>query len=168
MTQEKRYWHLVAGFNYRLTNLQAAIGFAQLEKIDDFLSYREEVVNRYANQLKDIDGVILPPQKEWAKNIYWLYSILVDNEATGIHRDTLIGHLSVHGIDTRPLFYPLHQQPPFADEKGNRFPNAEWLSAYGLSLPTSNNIKLEDVDKVCAVIRSVLKNKNIFRKYDIG
>lgn len=167
MSREKRYWHLVTGFNYRLTNLQAAIGLAQLEKIDDILNYREEVVSRYFAQLKDIDGIFLPPQKEWAKNIYWLYSILVDKEATGIDRDTLMRHLSVHGIDTRPLFYPLHQQPPFHDESGKSFPHADWLSASGLSLPTSNNIKLEDVDKVCAVIQSVMRNKNIFRKYDV-
>ena len=167
MSSEKRYWHLVAGFNYRLTNLQAGIGLAQLEKIDNFLSYREEVVSRYSEQLKDIEGIYLPPQKSWAKNIYWLYSILVDKELTGIDRDTLMGHLAVHGIDTRPLFYPLHQQPPFPDEAGKSFPNADWLSACGLSLPTSNNIKLEDVDKVCTVIRSVMKNKNIFRNYDV-
>jgi perosamine synthetase len=166
MSREKRYWHLAAGFNYRLTNIQAGIGLAQLERIDDFLSYREEVVSRYSVQLKGISGIFLPPQKEWAKNIYWLYSILVDKDVTGISRDTLLKHLAVHGIDTRPLFYPLHQQPPFPDEAGKSFPNADWLSASGLSLPTSNNIKLEDVDKVCAVIRSVIKNGSIFRKYD--
>jgi len=168
MSREKRYWHLVAGFNYRLTNLQAAIGLAQLERIDDFLRYRGEVVSRYSAQLKDVEGIVLPPQKEWAKNIYWLYSILVDKEATGIDRDTLMGHLSVHGIDTRPLFYPLHKQPPFPDEADNSFPNADWLSSCGLSLPTSNNIKLEDVDKVCAVICSATKNKSLFRKYEFG
>lgn len=165
MTREKRYWHLVTGFNYRLTNIQAAIGKAQLEKIENFLSCREEVVNRYSCQLKDVQGIILPPHEKWAKNIYWLYSILIDKEATGIDRDTLMGHLAVHGIDSRPFFYPLHQQPPFAGGLINSFSNADWLSACGLSLPTSNNIKLEDVDKVCSVICSVMRNKNVFRKY---
>lgn len=166
MSSEKRYWHIVSGFNYRLTNLQAAIGLAQLERIDELLSYREEIVGRYSAQLKEIDGIVLPPQKEWAYNIYWLYSILVDKEVTGIDRDTLMGHLAEHGIDTRPLFYPLHQQPPFSYESGKSFPNTDWLSNSGLSLPTSNNIRLEDVDKVCSVIRSFMKNRDIFRKYE--
>ncbi|ACD97107.1 DegT/DnrJ/EryC1/StrS aminotransferase [Trichlorobacter lovleyi SZ] len=167
MTREKRYWHLVTGFNYRLTNLQAAIGLAQLEKINVFMQHREIVVKRYAEQLQDIQGIHLPPQEIWAKNIYWLYSILIDQEQSGLCRDTLMRHLAVHGIDTRPLFYPLHQQPPFSDQVDSHFPNADWLSASGLSLPTSNNIRLDDVDKVCSVIRSVMKNKSIFRNYDI-
>jgi perosamine synthetase len=165
MTREKRYWHHVAGFNYRLTNLQAAIGLAQMEKIDDFLSYREEVVARYDSALKNINGIILPPREAWAKNIFWLYSLVVDEQGAGIDRDTLQANLTGNGIDTRPFFYPLHKQPPFASEADRSFPNTEWLAARGLSLPTSNNIKLEDVDKVCAAIRSVTENAVLFRKY---
>ena len=168
MTREKRYWHHVAGFNYRLTNLQAAIGLAQMEKIDEFLENRKKIVARYDGHLKDIKGISLPPRAKWAKNIYWLYSIIIDEKVTGISRDTLMAELSVHGIDTRPFFYPLHQQPPFCSEAARPFPHSNWLASNGLSLPTSNNINLEDVDKVCSAICSVLKNKNVFRKYDMG
>lgn len=166
MARGKRYWHQVTGFNYRLTNLQAAIGLAQMERIDEFLEYREKVVARYEDQLKNIEGIILPPHEIWAKNIYWLYSIIIDEEVTGVTRDSLMAQLTDHGIDTRPLFYPLHQQPPFSATAGRTFPNSDWLAARGLSLPTSNNIMLEDVDKVCAVIRSIMRNKRIFRKYE--
>ncbi|MFZ4855384.1 MAG: aminotransferase class I/II-fold pyridoxal phosphate-dependent enzyme [Desulfuromonadaceae bacterium] len=167
MTREKRYWHHVAGFNYRLTNLQAAIGLAQMEKIHEFLHYRKEIVARYDSQLKDIKGIYIPPRAKWAKNIFWLYSIIIDEKVTGIGRDTLMAHLADQGIDTRPFFYPLHQQPPFIDEFCRYFPNSEWLASAGLSLPTSNNIKLEDIDKVCASIFSVMKNINIFCSFDL-
>jgi perosamine synthetase len=165
MTREKRYWHQVTGFNYRLTNLQAAIGLAQMEKIDDFLNYRKLIVAHYVRQLKDIKGIVLPPCEPWAKNIYWLYSILIDSELTGIGRDALMDQLAGHGIDSRPLFYPLHQQPPFSAQAERSFPNSVFLSGCGLSLPTSNNIQLKDVEKVCAVIRSVTQNESLFRKY---
>lgn len=165
MTREKRYWHQVTGFNYRLTNLQAAIGLAQMEKIDDFLTYREKIVSHYVGQLKDIKGIVLPPCEPWAKNIHWLFSILIESDLTGIGRDSLMAQLAAHGIDSRPLFYPLHQQPPFSDQAGRAFPNSDRLSGCGLSLPTSNNIRLQDVEKVCSVIRSVTQNESIFRIY---
>ena len=165
MTRERRYWHHAAGFNYRLTNLQAAVGLAQMERIDEFLGYREEIVARYGRQLKDIKGITLPPSKKWAKNIYWLYSIIIDDKETGICRDALMTQLAGQGIDTRPFFYPLHQQPPFISEADRNFPNSDWLASAGLCLPTSNNIKLEDVDKVCAAIHSVIQSESLFRKY---
>jgi perosamine synthetase len=166
MTRDKRYWHHVAGSNYRLTNLQAAIGLAQMERINGFLEYRNEIVARYDRQLKDIRGITLPPREVWAKNIFWLYSIVIDEKQTGISRDALMAQLAGQGIDSRPFFYPLHQQPPFSSEADRAFPNSDWLALSGLSLPTSNNIKLEDVDKVCAAIHSVTQNESLFRKYD--
>jgi perosamine synthetase len=161
MTREKRYWHQVAGFNYRLTNLQAAIGLAQMERINEFLEYREEIVARYDRQLKDIKGISLPPREKWAKNIFWLYSIIIDENEAGIGREALMAQLAGQGIDTRPFFYPLHSQPPFSYEANRTFPNSDWLASSGLSLPTSNNIKLEDVDKVCADIISITNSTNI-------
>lgn len=166
MTREKRYWHNVTGFNYRLTNLQAAIGLAQLERIDAILEYRNVVVARYDNHLRGLKGVILPPREAWARNICWLYSIVVDERAAGIDRDTLLMQLGEYGIDTRPFFYPLHQQPPFAAETNKAFPFSEWVAARGLSLPTSNNISMDDVDRVCNAIKSIVRNSNIFYTYN--
>jgi len=151
----RRYWHDVAGFNYRLTNLQAAVGLAQLEQIDGFLEHRRQVVARYSAGLGSIPGLTLPPSFEWAKNIHWLYSVVIDENAAGITRDKLMSSLSTRGIETRPFFHPLHEQPPFADETHRSFPHAEWLAARGLSLPTSNNVTLSDVDMVCDAIRSI-------------
>lgn len=155
MTRDKRYWHEVAGFNYRLTNLQAAIGLAQMEKIDKVLARRAEIAERYNRQLADVEGVVLPPGKPWAKNIYWLYSVVVDNSVAGIERDHLAIYLRELGIDTRPFFHPLHIQPPFADQTDD-FPISTLLAKQGLSLPTSNDIDFEIIDRVCGAIQSEL------------
>ena len=157
MSRERRYWHEVAGFNYRLTNLQAAIGLAQMERIDEFMAYRVEVVARYNRQLGGLPGITLPAQAAWARNIHWLYSIVVDERLASIDRDSLMAQLGSYGIDTRPFFHPLHRLPPFGSEAGKAFPDSDFLAARGMSLPTSNDIKLEDVDKVCAAIHSIIE-----------
>ena len=160
MARDKRYWHVCAGFNYRLTNLQAAIGVAQMEQIETFLSYRAETAAHYADRLGPIKGIILPPHEPWAKNIYWLYSIVVDETATGLDRDTLAARLAEHGIETRPFFHPLHKQPPFESVAEGDFPVTEWLAPRGLSLPTSNAIRLDDIDKVCTAVRSAVEHSS--------
>ncbi len=166
MTRDRRYWHERAGFNYRLTNLQAAIGLAQMEHIDQILSFREEIVARYNRQLGPIDGIILPPAEPWAKNIFWLYSIVVDEQVAGIDRDALAARLAEYGIDTRPFFYPLHVQPPFVGEAAGEFPVAGWLAANGLSLPTSNNLTVEEIDKVCSAIASAVRHSSFAKGCD--
>ncbi|MEL6309695.1 MAG: aminotransferase class I/II-fold pyridoxal phosphate-dependent enzyme, partial [Chloroflexota bacterium] len=88
MEANKRYWHHYAGYNYRMTNLQAAIGLAQMEQIDKFLAYRKNVIERYNTILKDVPGITLPPQTDWATNIFWLYSIIIEDSAP-ISRDDL-------------------------------------------------------------------------------
>lgn len=156
MTKDKRYWHELAGFNYRLTNLQAAIGLAQMEKIDHILAARFKIVARYNEHLSQLDGIQLPPEESWAKNIFWLYSVIIDESITGIDRDRLAIRLSEYGVDTRPFFHPLHQQPPFQSEASGAFPNATRLATRGLSLPTSNDIDFATIDKVCHAIKSEL------------
>lgn len=156
MTRDKRYWHHVAGFNYRLTNLQAAIGLAQMERIETFLAYREQVVARYNEHLRKIPGITLPPCAKDVKNIFWLYSVLIDKAVCGIDRDGLMKRLPAYGIDSRPFFFPLHQQPPFSGEANRPFPVSDRLAKNGLSLPTSNNINLADIDNVCNAIDSIL------------
>ncbi|WP_035056078.1 aminotransferase class I/II-fold pyridoxal phosphate-dependent enzyme [Desulfuromonas sp. TF] len=168
MSRERRYWHLQAGFNYRLTNIQAAIGLAQMERIEKFLAYRDKVIKRYDMQLGGLPGIVLPPREAWGRNIFWLYSILVDETASGIDRDSLMSQLAVYGIDTRPFFHPVHQQPPYADGAAVNCPNSTWLAASGMSLPTSNNISLDDVDRVCKAVRSILDSSTVFRHHERG
>ena len=156
MSKERRYWHLYPGFNYRMTNMQAAIGLAQLERIESFLNYREVIVKRYDEELGPLPGVEVPPRADWGKSIFWLYSILVEEERSGISSTRLAEKLHDYGIETRRLFTPLHGQPAYRDTgvaKGD-FPVAARLHAQGLSLPTSNDLSLKLVEKVCATIKS--------------
>jgi len=161
MSKEKRYWHLYPGYNYRMTNLQAAIGLAQMERIGDFLEHRARVVARYNERLGKLAGIQLPPAAPWAYNIYWLYSIVIDEAEAGIARDELAAKLAERGIETRPFFYPVHVQPPYLAYAKGDFPVTEWLSARGLSLPTANDIRLEDVDRVCTAIEEIVSHQRV-------
>ena len=160
MSQDKRYWHLVAGFNYRMTNLQAAIGLAQLERIEDILKHRRNIVRLYNEYLQEIDGISLPPEAPWATNIFWLYTILIDETITEINRDECAAELEKYGIESRPIFYPLHKQPPYIEESGY-YPITEKLSARGLSLPTGNDISHDDINRVCNALKSIINQKKL-------
>jgi perosamine synthetase len=158
MSKEKRYWHLYPGYNFRMTNLQAAIGLAQMERIEDFLEHRAHVVARYNEHLGRLRGILLPPCAPWACNIYWLYSIVIDAAEAGITRDELAAKLAERGIETRPFFYPVHIQPPYLRYAKGNYPVTDWLSARGLSLPTANDILIEDVDRVCGAIEEIVSH----------
>ena len=158
MSKTKRYWNEFAGFNYRMTNMQAAIGVAQMEKIDNFLARRRDITDRYNANLSGINGLTLPPEKEWAKNIFWLYTILLDANELGISIEDLTERLKQKGIETRPVFHPLHLQPPYPKGDG-LLKVSEDVSKRGMSLPTGNDITIEDIDKVTVAIRSIIEKK---------
>ncbi len=127
-----KYYHPVVGFNYRMTNLQAAVGLAQLEKIDDFLAKRERIDRLYRKYLKNIPGIVLPPQdSEERQGVCWLFSILLKARPL---RPRLINYLESHGIETRPFFIPMHKLPMYRDNKS--YPVTEKISKEGLNLPT--------------------------------
>ena len=121
MSREKKYWHELAGFNYRMTNIQAAIGVAQMEKIDNFIEIRDVTAKKYRTNLSGIQGITLPPEEEWAKNIFWLFSILVDEKTLGLSPEDFMKRLEGEGIETRPFFSPLHKQPPYPKPSFLRF-----------------------------------------------
>lgn len=156
MSKERRYWHLEPGFNYRMTNMQAALGLAQMERIEDFLRQRETVVAYYDSRLGGLAGVGLPPAAEWAKNIHWLYSIEVDAEILGFDRDWLAVKLSDEGIETRPVFSPLHLQPAYGAGQLGEHPAAEAFAERGLSLPTANGLSVKDACRVCDAIEEIV------------
>ncbi len=163
MSKTKRYWHEVAGFNYRMTNLQAAVGLAQLEQIDTFLKKRRDIATAYNGNLKAVAGIALPPEKPWAENIFWLYSILVDEMKAGISRDDLIKGLACEGIESRPFFHPLHKQPPYRSTSTN-FPISEKLAAQGISLPSSSSLSAEEINRVCRTIKKLIKHHTIINE----
>ncbi len=151
MSTTRRYWHPHLGYNYRLTNIQAAIGVAQIEKIESIVKAKLEIARHYAIGLKGIRGITFPPKEEWAKNVYWLYSILIEEKSFGISRDELIRQLKDMGIETRPLFLPAHTQPIY--HTGQRFMVSEELASRGLSLPSSVSMQHHEIDRVCSAIK---------------
>ena len=153
MSPERRYWHLEAGFNYRMTNLQAAVGLAQMECIEDFLARRLEVARVYTEGLRGLNGVTLPPEADWAKSIYWLYCIEVDPA----ERDRLMARLRDKGIDTRPIFPPLHIQPAYGSCPPGAFPVSEAYAAGGISLPSSNALCNDDAERVVEEITRAVR-----------
>jgi perosamine synthetase len=157
-SKEKRYLHYEIGYNYRMTNLQAAIGLAQMEKIHEYISARRSHAKLYNSLLKDVEGITLPPEADWAKNIYWLYSILIEDDF-GIERDELMLRLEKNGIETRPFFIPMHRQPVFKKMgiiKGE-FPIADELCTKGLCLPSSSSLKEEQIEFICDTIKNIQK-----------
>lgn len=142
----RTYWHDVVGYNYRMTNIAAALGVAQLERIDEVVSTKRRIAERYRDALSAVEGVTFQPEMSWAKNVYWMVSILVDPSG----RDGLMAYLKENGVETRPFFHPAHMLPMYETEE--RFPIAEWLGASGINLPSFPQLTDEQIDTVCDLI----------------
>ena len=128
MPPQKRYWHEEVGFNYRMTNLQAAVGVAQLERIDEFIRRKRHIAALYSAHLDGLPGVHAAAERPGYTNVYWMYSILVQ-PPYALSRDELIAALRTRGIDSRPFFHPLDTLPPYYS--GQVRPVAEHLSRCG-------------------------------------
>ncbi len=152
MDPERRYWFPVIGFNYRMTNIQAAIGLAQLEMIETHILRREAVRRWYDGQLADLGGILeLPRCNPSAEPVNWLYTVVL-RDTVRMHRDELIRRLAGDGIETRPTFIPVHLLPPYHDPDVN-LPVAERLGERGLSLPTYAALTEDDVAHVARSLR---------------
>jgi perosamine synthetase len=144
MDPQKRYWFPVVGYNYRMTNMQAAIGLAQLENISWHLEKRKEIARIYSQYLDHLkEFVILPVEKSWANHAFWMYSIILKDHLDG-HRDQMMTFLAEQGIETRPFFYPMHQLPMY-QESPDLYPVAETLSRQGMNLPTHGLLQEADI-----------------------
>lgn len=155
MDPKKRYWHPIIGYNYRMTNLQAAVGLAQLEKIEWHLLERKRVASLYKKYLKDVEQYVeFHNQMDDYEHVYWMFSIILKDK-TKISRDELMQYLEKKGIETRPLFYPIHSMPPYYEEKGY-YPIAEKLSSRGINLPTHAMLTENDIKYITDCIKSAL------------
>lgn len=153
MDPTRHYWHPEIGYNYRMTNLQAAIGVAQLARAPEILHRKRDIADRYRALLTDVPGITLPPEASWAYNAYWMFSILLE-ESAPCTRDELRSQLAGGGIETRPFFYPLHQMPPYAT--ATSYPVAETLARRGINLPSSVTLADHDVRRVATAVRDAL------------
>jgi perosamine synthetase len=160
MDLERRYWFTVVGNNFRMTNIQAAIGLAQAEKIDVHLAQRQRVAAWYHKHLADLrDEIDLPLQEPWAHHSYWIYTILL-KRGRAADRDRWMAALAERGIETRPVFYPMHVMPPYREADGS-YPVAESLSQRGISLPTHGLLTEEDIEFIAGCMRTVCDEQRV-------
>lgn len=158
-SHERHFWHKFVGFNYRMTNLQAAVGLAQVEQMATFVAQRRQNALEYNCRLSTIPGIRTPAEAPWAKNVYWMYGIMVDEKEYGMNRDQLRKVLADNGIETRTFFIPMHCQPVYWDAfKGQRYPVAEDLCKRGFYLPSSSSLALDEIEYVANVIREACPN----------
>lgn len=149
------YRHDEIGYNYRLTNLAAALGVAQLEQLPSLLDSKRAIARTYDRDLAEIHGIELPPSAPWAHSSRWLYSVLIDPNRFGCDRRALESSLARQQIESRPIWSPLHTMPMYADAKRLGGGVAEALHASGLSLPCSAGLAPEDQRRVIQAVREV-------------
>ena len=165
---KQRYVSEEVGYNYRMTNMQAAVGLAQLEKIDELVECRIRNAHLYNKLLSSIQGIATPPCADWAKNVYWMYGILVNVEKFGMGANELRKRLLENGIDTRAFFVPMHRQPVY-NRKNKKFPNlpdtsgrypvSDYLGENGFYLPSSSHLSNEDIKFICDAIEAIKEKK---------
>jgi len=151
------YWHTEVGYNYRMTNVQAAIGLAQLEEIDRFIALKQKMAAAYRRGLAGIAGLTLPEEKAWARSVYWMYAVVVE-DGFGMSRDALAAALKQAGVDTRTFFIPVHRQPLYAKDKdyrGVRCPVSDELGEKGFYLPSGLALTAAQIKAVCAAIKAL-------------
>lgn len=155
--EDRRFWHAELGHNFRLTNLQAAIGVAQIARIDEFLAIKRRMAATYSEGLAGLP-LQLPIQREWAENVYWMYGLVID-EGTGMDADAFAAALAVRGVQTRPFFLGMHEQPVFLERGlfvGEHYPVAERIARQGLYLPSGMALTLDQQHVVIEAVRAVL------------
>lgn len=149
------YVHHEIGFNYRLTNLQAAVGAGQMENLDDYIRIKRDIAARYAKGLADVPGLTLPQEAPWAFSTFWLYTLLVDESRYGMDSRALQRALAERNVQTRPLWAPIHEQRPYRDCQAYRIETAPHIHRQALSLPCSVGLREADQQRVIAAVRDL-------------
>jgi perosamine synthetase len=157
----RRFVHQEFGWNYRMTNLQAAVGVAQLERLSRNVAIKRQIGLRYNTALADLNGVTLPiPKTSYAENIYWVYTVVLDKECP-VDAAYVINELGKRGIGTRPFFWPMHEQPVlrrmFPEYEELSMPVAEHLARNGFYLPSGLGLQLDRIDEVGEAVHDVIR-----------
>lgn len=151
----KRYWHTEIAYNYRMTNMQAAVGLAQLENIDWHISQRERVAQLYAKHMRGLeDYVRFQSVPDGARHVYWMTSIVLTDKVKK-DRDTVMAEMEARNIEMRPLFYPMHVMPPYRDGT-LKLPTAEKLSERGINLPSHALLEEEHIEYITNALKSII------------
>jgi len=153
---ELEYIHNEVGYNYRLTNLQAALGVAQLEQLDSFLVRKRAIAQVYAEALRDLKGITLMPSPKETQPTWWLYTFLLREGTPLKERKKILHQLQEAGIGARPLWHPIHSLPPYRDCQGVELEVSDRLYERGISLPSSVGLEQRDLNRCIAAVRQVV------------
>jgi len=152
---ERRFYHTELGHNYRMTNIQAAIGLAQAGEIESHLAHKRWMAEIYAKNLRALPQLQLPVEKSWARNVYWMYGLVID-ESTKMDAVEFARRMKNKGVETRPFFLGMHEQPVF-HKRGlfveEQHPVAERIARQGLYLPSGLTLTEEQLDWVCSAVK---------------
>ncbi len=161
MSAERRYWHPEVGYNYRMTNLQAALGVAQLERIESFLVRKREIFTWYNECLGNCASMQLNPEQPWARSAFWLTSVTLSEH---VNREAVITKLRHGGVDSRPFFCPMHLLPPYKDrcrrvgQEENGCPVTDKLASQGLNLPSGHRLSRSDIGNISTILLDTLQS----------
>ena len=156
---QKRFVHEELGWNMRMTNLQAALGVAQLEKLDQFVARKRDMGKGYTERFSDLEKYVQLPlvKTEYAENIYWVYGMVLKDQIR-FGADVAMKKMGDFGVGTRPFFYPMHKQPVFQKmglfEKES-FPVAEWLAERGFYIPSGLALSEDQMEKVVETVKRI-------------
>jgi len=156
--RERRFYHTELGHNFRLTNLQAAIGCAQIERMPETIHKKRWIGETYTQHLKHIPTIQLPVEEPWARQVYWMYGLVLD-ESTGFNAVEFAKLLYDEGIETRPFFLGMHEQPVFMNQglfMGEKYPIAERIARQGLYLPSGLTLSESQLEQVCQAVENIL------------
>ena len=157
----KRFHHELRGHNFRMSNIQAAVGVAQLEKIEDHLKLKRELGAHYQQLFKDCEGLKLPvATTSYAENIYWVFGLVLDKKA-GLSAEEMIQLLAEEGIGCRPFFWPMHKQPIFTKMglfKDEEYPVADYIGEYGFYVPSGLTVSADQRAYIAEAVKKVLKS----------
>ena len=157
---ESRFVHDDLGWNYRMSNIQAAVGLAQLECIDEFILKKRDIGKKYQDRLKNLSEIFQLPIKKnnFAENIYWVFSLVL-KEGLNFSLKDITNYLSSHGIGNRPFFWPMHLQPYLLKQdyfKNETYPNSEYIAKNGFYIPSGLGINDDDINFVCDSIEEAV------------
>jgi perosamine synthetase len=156
--ESKRFLHEELGHNFRLTNMQAAIGLAQVERIEESVARKRHIASLYIEHLRDVPGLELPVERAGTRNVYWMFGIVL-GDSLPLDAAALAGRLRDAGIETRPFFIGMHQQPALHARglfDGERYPVTERISRRGLYLPSGLALTDAQIDRVATAVRNSL------------
>ncbi len=155
----RRFYHTQLGYNFRLTNLQAALGLAQVRRLASIVNRKREIARRYTQRLRKLEWLELPQEESWARSVFWVYGMVIRDDVP-LDSDGLAGRLATAGIETRPFFLGMHEQPVFhrrglfANSSG-QFPVAERLARRGLYVPAGLAVTDAQIDAVCGALEQI-------------